>query len=196
MITGGALSDGGGLVAWIRAAFKLEGSDEEIETALNETPPDEHGLTLLPFWAGERSTGWHPNARGTIVGLTPSTQPIEILRASMEAIAYRFARIAISLEEVAPHSIIVASGGALNASPFWRQLLADVLGRPITLSGAHEASSRGAVLLALEMKGRIRDIADVPPTLGRTYEPDMARHALYREGIARQEELYHLTLDI
>ena len=56
--------------------------------------PDAHGLTVLPFWAGERSPGWSTEARGAILGLTQRTQPIEILRAAMEAIAYRFALIA------------------------------------------------------------------------------------------------------
>lgn len=190
VLVGGALSDGGGLFQWMKAALNIEGGDEEIERALGEMQPDEHGLTLLPFWAGERSTGWHASARGTIVGLAPYTRPIEILRAAMEAIAYRFARIALFLDELAPQASIVASGGALNSSPVWTQMIADVLGRPIALSDTREASSRGAVLLALEMEGRIRDIADAPVPLARTYEPDMARHARYQNALERQQELY------
>ena len=190
VITGGALSDGGGLFAWMKESLKLDGSDEEIERVLGEMQPDEHGLTLLPFWAGERSIGWHASARGTVVGVTQDTRPIEILRASMEAIAYRFALIAKALDEVVHPYSIVASGGAIVSSPVWTQMLADVLGRPVTLSDTREASSRGAVLLALEMEGKIRDIADVPVPLAQTYEPDMARHARYQKALERQEELY------
>ena len=108
----------------------------------------------------------------------------------MEAVAYRFACIARVLDEFAPKSSIVASGGAINSSPVWTQIIADVLGRAVSLSDANEASSRGAVLLALEMEGRIRDIADVPVFIESTYEPDMAHHARYREGLERQEKLY------
>lgn len=190
VILGGALSDGGGLFAWMKESLRLDGSDEEIERALGEMQPDAHGLTILPFWAGERSTGWHASARGTIAGVTQDTRPIEILRASMEAIAYRFALIADALDQVVHPGSIIASGGALVSSPVWTTMLADVLGRSVTLSDAREASSRGAVLLALEMEGKIRDIADAPVPLGRTYEPDMSRHARYREGVERQKELY------
>lgn len=190
VVVGGALSDGGGLFASIKNSFQFDGGVEEIELGLGEMEPDNHGLTILPFWAGERSTGWHASARGSITGLTSYTRPIEILRAAMEAIAYRFARIAFVLDEIAPGASIVASGGALISSPVWTQIIADVLGRQVTLSDTREASSRGAVLLALEMEGRIRDIEDASVQLARTYEPDMARHVRYKEGLKRQEKLY------
>ena len=190
VVIGGALSDGGGLFQWMKSAFAPDVGEVELERALGAMQPDAHALTLLPFWAGERSTGWHASARGAIIGLTQDTEPLEIVRASMEAVAYRFACIARVLDEFAPNSSIVASGGALNSSPVWTQIIADVLGRPVSLSDANEASSRGAVLLALEMEGRIGDIADVPLSIERTYEPDMANHARYCVGLERQEKLY------
>jgi len=152
--------------------------------------PDAHGLTILPFWAGERSTGWTSNARGAILGLTMHTRPIEILRAAMEAVSYRFALIARALEPFAPGAEIVASGGALSASVTWSQMLADVLGRPIYLSNVAEASSRGAVLLALEAAGKLNSIKDAPAPFVQRYEPDMARHRRYLAGLERQQKIY------
>ena len=171
-------------------ALNLSGEREAIEEALAVIEPDAHGLTVLPFWAGERSTGWHSRARGAILGLTMHTRPIEILRAAMEGVAYRFALIAGALEQFAPQALIVASGGALRASPVWTQMLADVLGRPVTLSGVRESSSRGAVLLALEATGELNSIADAPSKLDQVYEPDMSRHARYRAALERQQERY------
>jgi gluconokinase len=190
VVCGGALSDGGGLYGWMKDALKLEGGDEEIERALDEMQPDAHGLTLLPFWAGERSTGWHAAARGAIIGLSTHTRSVEILRAAMEAVCYRFALIADALDRLAPQVNIIASGGALRASRVWTQMLADVLGRPLMLSSTREASSRGAVLLALEADGKIRSIADAPATSEEIFAPNMAHHARYREGLRRQQELY------
>jgi gluconokinase len=187
---GGALSDGGGLFGWMKDALRLSEDDEELEHALEEMEPDAHGLTLLPFWAGERSTGWHASAHGAILGLRAHTSPLEILCAAMEAIAYRFALIAESLDRLAPQASIVASGGALKSSRVWTQMIADVLGRTVTLSRAREASSRGAVLLALELAGKIKSITDAPALLGEAFEPDAARHARYRRGLERQQEFY------
>lgn len=189
VVVGGALSDGGGLYGWLSGALKL-GADAD-DDALAALEPDAHGLTLLPFWAGERSTGWSAQARGAILGLTMNTSPAEIVRAAMEAVAYRFALIAESLLPFAPEAEIRASGGALAASPTWTQILSDALGRPLQLAPAREASSRGAALLALESLGAIEDIAALPPLApGQTFTPDQTRHARYLEGLARQQRAY------
>jgi gluconokinase len=186
---GGALSDGGGVFRWLRESLNIETADLEPKLAALE--PDSHGLTILPFWSGERSTGWSPDARGVIIGLRQETQPVEIVRAALEAIAYRFALIARALEPVAPGARIVATGNALRSSRAWIQIIADVLGRPVALGSAAEASIRGAALLALEAVGKIATIEDVSVPTAEVFQPNMARHARYREGLARQEELYN-----
>lgn len=193
VVVGGALSDGGGLFRWLTTSLKLETTD--LESRLAALEPDVHGLTILPFWSGERSTGWSPEARAVIEGVKQETQPVEIVRAALEAIAYRFALIARALDHLAPQATVIASGNALRSSPVWIQILADVLGRPIVLGEAAEASIRGAALLALEAVGKIATIEDVSVSSGEVFQPDvfqpdMARHARYREGLARQEELY------
>jgi gluconokinase len=194
VVVGGALSDGGGLFRWLRDSLNIH-EDDELESKLAAFEPDSHGLTILPFWSGERSTGWSSDARGVIFGLKQETQPAEIVRAALEAIAYRFALIARDLDPVALHAQFVATGNALRSSPVWIQIIADVLGRPIALGNAAEASIRGAALLALEAVGKIATIEDVSVSPAQVFEPgvfqpDMARHARYREGLARQEELY------
>jgi len=198
VIVGGALSDGGWLYSWMRDALNfsaLQFDDDAVERELAALPPDAHGLIVLPFWAGERSTNWNAHARGAICGLTMHTRPIEILRAAMEAVAYRFAHIARALDEFAPHAEIRASGGALSSSPCWTQMLADVLARPVKLSLAREASSRGAALLALESLGVINELPDTDGETSRaTFNPDMEAHARYRVGIERQELVYQSLL--
>jgi gluconokinase len=196
VILGGALSDGGGLYAWIRDSLLGSYDWRSIEGYLEALEPDAHGLTVLPFWAGERSTGWSTDARGAILGLTMSTQPIEILRAAMEAIAYRFALITKALEPFAAGAAIIASGTALESSSVWAQMLADVLGRPLSLSGASEASTRGAALLALEATGKIQGIETFEVRIARTFEPDMARHVRYRKGLERQQQIYERVMRV
>ena len=189
-VFGGALSDGGGLYHWMSATLAFDHEAKAAEAALAAMEPDAHGLTLLPFWAGERSTGWSAAARGAILGFTMHTQPLDILRAAMESVAYRFALIARALDTLAPETEIFASGGALHASPVWTQMLTDVLNRRLTLSAVREASSRGAVLLALEATGTIKNIADVDAPRAQTFEPDATCHTRYLLGLERQQKLY------
>jgi len=190
VVIGGALSDGGGLYRWMRETLLLNYDDTELETRLATMEPDSHGLTVLPFWSGERATAWSSSASGSIVGLTARTKPIDILRAGMEAVCYRFALLRNALDKVAPQATIVAAGNALLSSPAWAQMVADVLGRRIEISGISEASSRGAALLALEAAGKIDSIATVEAEFAVAYEADMTRHARYAEAIERQQKLY------
>jgi gluconokinase len=194
VVLGGALSDGGGLIGWLRDSLLFDEDSETIESELDLLSPDSHGLTILPFWAGERSTGWNPNAYGTILGLTSQTRPIEILRAAMEAIAYRFAAIWRVLEPFAPGAQVIASGNALRSSPTWIQILADVLGRRVHVSEASEASLRGAALLALDAAGKIQSIEEISTAVASNedtvFEPNTSNYTRYQIGLQRQERVY------
>lgn len=190
VIVGGALSDGGGLFQWLKESLDVDQNPHELEAELATLEPDAHGLTILPFWSGERSSGWFADARGGIFGLRQQTKPVEIVRAAFESIAYRFAQIAQALDLIAPDATIVASGNALRSSRVWTQIIADVLGRRLLFGGSAEASIRGAALLALEAVGKIGTIEKDVVSFEQVFEPDMARHARYRQGLARQEELY------
>jgi len=196
VVIGGALSDGGGLYRWMKDTLSLNYDDDDLEQMIAAMEPDSHGLTVLPFWSGERATGWSSSAQGSIVGLTARTKPIDILRAGMEAVCYRFALLRKALDKVAPQATIVAAGNALLSSAVWAQMIADVLGQRIEVSGISEASSRGAALLALEAAGKIDSIETVDPEFASFYEPDMTRHAVYVEAIERQQRLYEKLIKL
>ena len=192
-VMGGALSDGGNLVAWLRETLRLP-EPEETERLLAEMEPDSHGLTFLPLLAGERGPGWADEANGTVAGLSMGHGPVDVLRAAMEAVALRFALIAEIIEEASPgEKEVIATGGGLLGSPTWTGIMADALGKPVTTSAIQEASSRGAALLALERLGELEiEAAEAP--LGETFEPDPERHEVYREALARQRRLYDAVL--
>src|ERR671935_195229 len=50
-LLGGALSEGGNLVAWMRATLQLDALPD-LEAEIAAMAPDAHGLTVLPFLAG------------------------------------------------------------------------------------------------------------------------------------------------
>ncbi len=195
ILMGGALSNGGNVYGWMRDTLRLA-DEQRVERDLGGMAPDSHGLTVLPFWAGERSPGWHDAARAAITGMTLHTTPLDVMRAGLEATAYCFANIHGRLRSIwGDAGEIVASGAGLLQSPVWMQMLADVLERPITASTVTEASSRGAALLALEASGALEDLAAAPAPLGKTYEPDPANRDRYREAMKRQQDLYDMMMD-
>jgi gluconokinase len=175
VVEGGAISDGGNLHAWLERTLRLDSPEPRA--------PDAHGLTFLPLLGGERSPGWNPHATGAVTGLTFATDAADLLQAGLEGVAYRLAEIAEALPEVRE---VVATGHALLSSPFWIQLCADVLDRPVTESAVAEGSARGAAVHALERLGAEPD----PAPLGRTCEPDPRRAELYKIARERQRDLY------
>jgi len=190
VVLGGALNDGGNLVEWCRKTLRL-GDPDEVERDIAAMEPDSHGLTFLPFLAGERSPGWVAHARASIAGLRLDTKPAQILRAGMEAVALRFSLVHRMLRASFPQiEEIVTSGGALLKSPAWTQIMADALGRPIRPSAEPEASCRGAALITLEALGLIPRLEALPAEFGSAIPFDAARHARYEAALGRQKLQY------
>jgi gluconokinase len=179
VIEGGALSDGGNLHAW------LERTLAEAEGSLTERDPSDHGLTFLPFLGGERSTGWDPEATGTVHGLTFATTALDVRQAALEGVGFRFAAIADLLPQVEE---VVATGGALQQAPEWVQLIADALARPVSRSTIPEASLRGAAVAILRQSRN--EPVDTP--LGEVFHPREAKAEAYRLARERQQRLYEV----
>ncbi len=194
VVIGGALSDGGGLYRWLKDNLRLLADDDKTEAEIAKRPPAGHGLTFLPFLAGERSTGYHENAAGAILGLRTSTDTIDIVQAALESVAYRFAEIFDQLNSVCKINEIIASGGALRESPVWTQIIADVLDCDLSLPDTREASSRGAVLLALETIGRIANIERLPTPKGRSFKKDEANEINHLLARKRNSGFYKLLM--
>jgi hypothetical protein len=150
-LIGGALSNGGNLLQWAHGTLKLP-DREAAEAALAAMPAGQHGLTVLPYWAGERSPGYADYARAAISGMTLHTTPLHILQAILESVAHSFATLhSCLLPVLPPEHRVFASGGAIERSPVWQQMLCDALGRPLVIGAAAEATARGAAVFAAQV---------------------------------------------
>jgi gluconokinase len=184
---GGALTNGGSVWAWLEQTLKLS----ENPTPL---PPDSHGLTVLPFLAGERAPLWRDDLTAAILGISTSTTPDALAQAHLEAVAYRFAALRDFLRPVALEAELIGTGAGLLASPHWQQILADVLGETILVSSEEEASSRGAALWARECLG-LGTIQDAPlPEILHRITPNPAHAETYATARARHEDLLKTLL--
>jgi gluconokinase len=190
VVVGGALSNGGNFVAWMRQTFGLDTDAKHaarIDAAIARVAPDAHGLTILPFLAGARSPDYPADAHATISGLRLATTREHIMRAGLEAVGYRFLEVHEDLVTVAPVTRLVATGTALTASRVWPQILADVLGCAIAVPRDSELTSRGAAIVGFEQLGVSMRAADLP--IARAYHPDARTHGIYRKAAERQQRL-------
>lgn len=186
-VIGGALSNGGEVFAWAKRTLQLP---KDQEARLEAAVPGSHLLTVLPFFSGERTPYWRGDLRAAITGLSFSTEPIDILRASLEAVSLGFAEIYRLLETQGSELEVVASGGALLKSPSWTQMMADALGRPVTACTEFETSCRGAALWAMERTGIIQNVAVLPASTGAVFEPNPEHREAYNRLRDAQHALY------
>jgi gluconokinase len=190
-VLGGAISSGGEVFAWMKQTLHLP-EPAETENQIAAMAPGMHGLTMLPYFAGERSTGWRSDARAAITGMGVATTPIHILRAALESVALQFRNIYdIMLSSIDKPARVIASGGALLHSPAWTCMMADALSRPVLACLEPEATARGAALLALEQLGVVEHVRVLPPRTGRVYEPVPEHWDVYSDELRRQRALYH-----
>jgi gluconokinase len=184
VVSGAAFSGAGNLYAWLRqvTALPAEGS---VEDELATVPPGSRGVVVMPYHAGSRPPLDLAAGSGAITGLSLATTAVEILAATLEAVCYR---LAAGYEALAAtlgrEPEVVASGGAIVASPWWQQTLADVLGRPVRVVDEPEASARGAALLALGQTSEPATVQVVEPRADAV-DAQRAARALHEDLAAR-----------
>jgi gluconokinase len=200
-LLGGALSEGGDVPAWLESTMKLPPL-AEAEQHIAAIAPATHGLTVLPFITGERSPGWHAHATMAMLGLTIHTTPFDILRASLEAIAYQLLAVYTELLQASKSGgqttntpRLIGSGGALLSSPTLQRILASTLDTPLYPSLEREASARGVALLALEALKIIPDAGKVPVELSAPIPPDKDEHEVYMKAAERQQRWYNIAVE-
>jgi gluconokinase len=154
---------------------------------------------MLPFLAGERSPSWHDDATGVFFGLTQATTPADLLRAGMEAVAYRLAAIYDHLAPLAddPFEILV-NGGAIVDSPAWLQIIADVLGHSLIPGDpGSETTARGAAMMAAVQSG-ISTTSEWDQTdqlASAIYKPNPDDFPAYQRARHQQESLERVLTD-
>jgi gluconokinase len=192
-VLGGALSNGGDVYAWLKRTLAMP---RDLESRLDMSTPGAHGLTVLPFFAGERSPYWRADLRAAITGMTFATEPFSIFQAFLEAVALGFADIHRTMENSFGQAReITASGGALLRSPGWTQMVANALGRTITACTEYEASSRGAVLWGMEQMRTIPNLAALPVSFGAQFSPNPAHQPAWCQLASARRELVKKLYD-
>lgn len=192
----GLIMSGGLSLAWLRqalAAGREAPAFGELEWLAGEVPAGARGVTFLPFLEGAATPHRRPDARGAFLGLSSSHGAGELVRAVMEGVAFNAVECveALVAAGVEVEDIRVAEGGA--QSPLWCAILAEALGRPVTLVAERDTSAAGAALIGrAALEGAfLREIADRSCVLSQRFDPSYDRGSTvmaldaYRARIAR-----------
>jgi xylulokinase len=196
---GGATA--GAVPEWLAKLFLTETlSESEIfeafETQIEEIPPGSDGIVVLPYFMGERSPVWDPDARGVIFGLTLSHKKEHLFRASLESVAFSLRHnmeyaqeTKIQLEDTC--SIV---GGAAR-SDNWVQIFADVTGFSFRKTIGNVEAPLGDAFLAGLGVGAIAHPKEIKKwvTYEREIKPDKKNAQLYEPYYKLYKDLYPST---
>jgi gluconokinase len=156
------------------------------------------GLIFLPYLQGERAPVWNADAKGVFFGVRSLHDYRHFLRACLEGVSYSLYQIGVSLAEtVGPIEHIYASGG-FTRSAAWLQMVADIFGKKVHVTGLADASAIGAAMIGMYACGLIEDpgAAASLVTVVQTYEPNAALQAVYQENYQIFTQLYGRLKDL
>ncbi|MBI2965678.1 MAG: gluconokinase [Chloroflexi bacterium] len=192
-VVGGAVTDAGSLFQWLMTNLRLPRS-RALEEALAASPAAAHGVSVMPFLRGERSPGWATDATAAFLGVRATTTGVDLVRASLEAVAYRFVLIWRLLRQVAPAREIVVGGRAARSSPAWMQIMADALQMPLVGSVEQGTTTRGIAVMALKALGVIERYDSLPVPRLERYLPNADNGAAHHSALAAHEALYDILV--
>jgi xylulokinase len=144
----GAVQNAGNVLEWVRRTLRL--SWPEMYAAAQEVEQLPSPL-FLPYLSGDRTPHLDPHARAGWLRLDASHDHRHLAYAAFEGVALSVAQATAALELPADLPLRLAGGGSVD--PWWRQLLADALGRPLHISDVPGASLLGAAALAWQAIG-------------------------------------------
>ena len=196
-LTAGLTPDGGTLAAglatsgllanWVADTARVPVGD--LIQAAGRVAPGADGLALLPYFAGERSPIFDPDARGVALGLTLAHTPAHLMRAALEAVAMGVRHNLEAFDSVRPGGSRwrpVAVGGG-TAGSLWPQIVSDVSGRAQDIPAQTVGASYGDALLAAAAVGLVPPDTDWTKIVATVWpRPELAdlydrRYAVYRD---------------
>ena len=196
-------TSGGIVMRWFRDEFAgielqtakatgMDAYDLMGMEAANVTPGCE-GLVMLPHLQGAMAPEANPKASGVFYGFTLRHGRNHFTRAIMESVGFIVRRNIEVIEGLGvPVSEVRALGGGAR-SRIWKQMEADIIGRPVLTTTNEEAATLGAAILAGKAVGLYSDVEEAAGRMiqiKERFDPNPDHRAVYDEAFHTYVKLY------
>ena len=170
----GSIFTAGANVQWLRDGIQVI-DDAKASQVLAESLDYDHGVVLVPAFAGLGAPHWQPNARAALYGMTRDTSNAHFARAALEAVCYQTNDLlnAMAVDGVQSTSVLV--DGGMVANDWLCQFLADILQVDIQRPVNMESTALGAAFLAglqLELYADVEEISQLK-AIERVFTPNI-----------------------
>lgn len=187
----GGMATSGAVTAWLR---DLTGTDYATLTSeAAQLPPGAQGLLMLPYFAGERTPLFDPEARGVIAGLTLHHGRAHLYRAALEGTAFGVRHNLAAMADAGglARRVVAVGGGAHG---LWTRIVSDITGLEQSVPRHTIGAAFGDTFLAALGTGHATeaDITSWNP-VDHTVTPDPTHAPAYDALYAHYLALYPAT---
>ena len=186
----GGTSTAGSLTRWFRDNFSAEelaaqnaGGESAyaaLAQMLRESPPGANGLITLPYFEGERTPVYDPQAKGILFGMTLSHKRADIYRSLLEGIGFGIRHMVDTMieEGAKPTRIIASAGGTRNRG--WMQIVCDIANIEMIIPGQESSAPIGDAFMAGVGVGYFKDLKESSKIIKKTttLKPEPANTSL------------------
>jgi len=155
----GSIFIAGAGVQWLRDKIKLINNATETEK-IAKSLKSNNGIYLVPAFTGLGAPYWNPNSRGIICGLTRDTSKKEIVRATLESVAYQSYDLFNAMKNDGLRPNLVKVDGGMVKNNWFSQFLSDIIDLEVIRPKANEATALGAALMAGLKIGVFKSLKD------------------------------------
>ncbi|MGB3724729.1 MAG: glycerol kinase GlpK [Glaciecola sp.] len=170
----GAIFTAGANIQWLRDGIGVLQHAKQSQV-LAESLDYDHGVFLVPGFAGLGAPHWDPNARASLFGMTRATGPAHFARAALEAVCYQTHELLTAMQKDGIPSTNVWVDGGMVANDWLCQFLADILQVNVQRPKIMESTALGAAYLAGLHQGIYANLDDIAShkRIDRTFSPEL-----------------------
>jgi len=144
----GSIFVGGASIQWLRDNMQLIEKASDTEEICNSIPPLKD-IYVVPAFAGLGAPYWDAKAKGSIYGMTLDTGKKELIKATVEALAYQTKDVLDAMiQDSGKEMVTLKVDGGASANNYLMQFQADLLNVEVDRPKMIEVTAFGAALLA------------------------------------------------
>ena len=174
----GSIFIAGAGVQWLRDRMKFFKKAKDTEKIIKSLK-DNKDVYLVPAFTGMGAPYWNQNARGVLSGLTRDTGPKEIVRSTIESVAYQTHDLFEAMKHDGLRPKIVKVDGGMVMNNWFAQFLSDVVNVKVLRPKVHETTALGAAFMAGLKIGTYKSLKDISKnwSLDKKFLPKMKKNS-------------------
>ena len=156
----GSIFIAGAGVQWLRDKIRLIDNAYETEK-IAKSKKNSKGVYVVPAFTGLGAPYWNSKSRGLITGLTRDSDWRDLVRATIESVAYQTSDLFLSMRKDGLNPKSVKVDGGMVSNNWFVQFLSEILKIKITRSKINETTALGAAYMAGYQTGIYRSLSDI-----------------------------------